>query len=111
MSETAQWKKELKALCIGKASDEFISSALEELTESCYGDSPGAQAVIEELKTSYHADPKKLDAFVKKVARNCPGNEEKELEEIEHDERDYAEGEEAETEEFTRNVPERDGVR
>lgn len=98
-------------MCSGNVSDEFLSSAVEELMESCFGDTPNAQAAIEELKTKYQVDEKKLDAFVKKIARNCPESEEKELKEIEHDEGDYAEGEEAETEEFTRNVPERDGVR
>ena len=111
MSDTEKWMKELRAMCRDDVSDEFLELALEELTESCYADTPKAQEVVQELLMKYHADGKKLKAFVKKVARNCPEDKARELEEAEIVEEEKAEAESLQGEEFTRDVPSRDGVR
>ena len=111
MSDIEAWMKELRSICREDVDDEFLRSAIEELCESCMADTPKAQAVIENLVLKCHADEKKLRKLVKKISQDCPVDEERELQETEHEEADWAEAETAEAEEFTRNVPERDGVR
>lgn len=111
MADTKKLAEELRAICRENVSDEFLASALEELTESTDIDTPAAQAVVEELVTKYHCDKNKLMMFAKKVAAKPHVDEDEVLKETEHEEEDWAEAEDSESEEFTRSVPERDGVR
>ena len=46
--------------------------ALEELSESCYGDSANSKKVIEELTTSCHLTEAELRKFVESVSKSCP---------------------------------------
>ena len=111
VSDMEKWMKELRAMCREDVSDEFLESVLEELTESCYADTPKAQEFVDQLLVKYRADGKKLKVFIKKVARNCPEDKTRELEEEEAVEEEDAEAESLQGEEFTRDVPVRDGVR
>ncbi|HVP93122.1 MAG TPA: hypothetical protein VMS94_05220, partial [Acidobacteriota bacterium] len=50
----------------------FLMHALEELSESCLGDSLSSQQVIEELTLKCGLTEKELSKFIAEVSRNCP---------------------------------------
>lgn len=46
--------------------------ALEELSESCYGDTRSARKIIEELTLKCNLSEDELRKFIREVARSCP---------------------------------------
>ena len=63
-------------------SAEALEYALEELSESCYGDSLSSKKVIEELTKSCHFSEAELRKFVESVSKNCPMDVKKLHEEV-----------------------------
>lgn len=48
-----------------------MASALEELSESCYGDAKTSKSVIEELALSCHMSEADLRKFISDVSKSC----------------------------------------
>ena len=75
-----KWAEKLRANC--GVSAEALEYALEELSESCYGDSLSSKKVIEELTKSCHFSEAELRKFVESVSKNCPMDVKKRHEEV-----------------------------
>ena len=50
----------------------FLKHALEELSETCLGDSLSSQKVIEELTLKCSFNEHELSKFIAEVSKNCP---------------------------------------
>lgn len=70
MVDNKKWAEKLRTNC--GLSAEALEFALEELSESCYGDSLNSKKVIEELTKSCHFSEAELRKFVESVSKNCP---------------------------------------
>ena len=70
MSERNKWAEKLSAKC--GVSDAFLKIALDELSESCYGDAKTSQEILEELTLSCHMDESEMRRFIEEVSKNCP---------------------------------------
>lgn len=53
-------------------SSAFLASAMEELSESCYGDAKTAKSIVEELTLSCHMNEADLRKFIGDVSKSCP---------------------------------------
>jgi hypothetical protein len=71
LSEQKKWAEKLSSKC-GGVSSAFLASALEELSESCYGDAKTSKSVIEELTLSCHMNEADLRKFISDVSKSCP---------------------------------------
>jgi hypothetical protein len=69
-SDQAKWAKKLGMKC--DVNEKTLKLALEELSESCYGDSSNAKKIIEELTLSCHFDEKEMEKLLKTVSKSCP---------------------------------------
>jgi len=65
-----KWAKKLGGQC--NLNPDFLKRALQELSESCLGDSRSSQMVIEELTLKCSLDEHELSKFIAEVSRNCP---------------------------------------
>jgi hypothetical protein len=72
LSEKKKWAEKLSSQC--GLSSAFLSSVLDELSESCYGDATTSKTVIEELTLSCHMNEAELRKFIGDVSKNCPMN-------------------------------------
>ena len=70
LSEQKKWAEKLSSEC--GLSSAFLSSVLEELGESCYGDARTSQEIIRELTLSCQMNEDELRRFVSEVSKNCP---------------------------------------
>jgi len=80
MSEKDKWAAKLSSQC--GLSEAFLKYALEELSESCYGDARTSQDILKELTMSCHMDEKEVKRFLSVVSKNCPMDAEKLRDEI-----------------------------
>jgi hypothetical protein len=67
---SSKWEEKLAAAC--DISPEALKYALEELSESCYGDAKTSKKVIEELALGCQFGEDDLKDFISSVSRNCP---------------------------------------
>jgi hypothetical protein len=65
-----KWAKKLSGEC--SLDPDVLKDALEELSESCFGDSTSSQKVIEELTLKCSLTEDELRRFISEVSRNCP---------------------------------------
>jgi len=70
LSEQKKWAEKLSSQC--GLSSAFLTSVLEELSESCYGDARTSQEIIRELTLSCQMNEGELKRFVSEVSKNCP---------------------------------------
>jgi polyhydroxyalkanoate synthesis regulator phasin len=75
-----KWAKKLSGEC--GLDPNFLKSALEELSESCFGDATSSQKVIEELTLKCNLTEDELRKFVSEVSKNCPVDAKKLHEEL-----------------------------
>lgn len=65
-----KWAKKLSGEC--NLDPNFLKHALEELSETCLGDSLSSQKVIEELTLKCNLNEHELSKFIAEVSKNCP---------------------------------------
>lgn len=75
-----KWAKKLSGQC--DLAPDVLQSALEELSESCYGDAETSRKAIEELTLKCHFSEADLKKFMNEVSKNCPMDAKKLHEEI-----------------------------
>jgi hypothetical protein len=75
-----KWAKKLSGEC--NLDPDFLKTALEELSESCFGDARTSQKVIEELTLKCGVTKDELNKFISEVSKNCPVDAKKLYEEI-----------------------------
>jgi hypothetical protein len=69
-SLSEKWAKKLSGAC--SLDPNFLKHALEELSETCLGDSLSSQKVIEELTLKCSLNEHELSKFIVEVSKNCP---------------------------------------
>jgi hypothetical protein len=65
-----KWAKKLSGEC--NLDPNFLKRVLEELSESCLGDSLSSQKLIEELTLKCSLTKDELSKFIAEVSKNCP---------------------------------------
>ena len=75
-----KWAKKLSHEC--SLDSNFLKYALEELSESCFGDATSSQKVIEELTLKCSLTEDELRKFISEVSKNCPVDAKKLYEEV-----------------------------
>jgi hypothetical protein len=75
-----KWAEKLSGEC--GLSPNFLKYALEELSESCFGDTKSAREIIEELTLTCGLTEDDVRRFIAEVSKNCPIDPEKLYKEI-----------------------------